>query len=115
MLGATCSWWLKSSWAMLWGILGLTITLVSICYGAFLIGWWIPLIPAWLSLLGGFLILLFILNKKIEKLRYRRILSLLIHLYQENPSLGAIAIEYFKQSESQENQALIESQLLAKM
>lgn len=33
------------------GVIGMSIILIGSCYGVLLLGWWIPLVPAWLALL----------------------------------------------------------------
>lgn len=110
-IGAIVSWWLKSFWQIVLGMLGLSAGLVGICYGAFLLGWWIPLVPPLLSLLAGAIVLLLMINKQTEQLRYRRTLAFLLDLYQQNPAVGRIALEYQKQSETKEHQILIEEEL----
>lgn len=110
-IGAFFSWWLKSFWQIILGILGLSVGLVGICYVAFLWGWWIPLIPPLLSLFAGAIVLLLMINKQMEKLRSRRTLALLLDLYGQNPAVGRIALEYQKHSETKAHQILIEEEL----
>lgn len=110
-VGAAASWWLKSPTTIAVSVLLASVGLVGVCYLAFLLGWWLPVVPSLLALLGAALALAFITNKQLDRLRSRRTLALLLEVCQDYPTAGRIAIEYLKQSESQENQAFIEQQL----
>jgi len=50
-------------------------------------------------------------SKQLEKIQLCQTLKLLVAITKEQPTAGQSAIEYLKQSESQDNQALIEQML----
>ncbi len=110
-VGAAVSWLLKSPSAIAISILLASSALLGGCYLAFLLGWWLSLVPSLLGLLGSAIALLLVTNKQRDRLLLRRTLTWLLEVRQDHPNAGRIAIEYFKQSESRENQALIERQL----
>jgi len=110
-IGTLVSWRFQSTAviALIWLIA--SCGLGGGCYLAFLWGWWLPLFPAWLGLSGGIGLLLMITHRQREQLEFQLTFASLIKTYQSNPTTGRIALEYLKQSESQENQTLIEQQL----
>lgn len=110
-VGAAVSWYLLSPTAIAASILLASGGLLGICYLAFLLGWWLPVAPSLLALLGSAVALPLITNKQLDRLRFRHTLALLLEACRDHPTAGRIAIEYLKQSESQENQAFIEQQL----
>lgn len=77
-------------------------------YIAFILGWWIPIIPAIIALLAGVITQIIIITKHSEKIQLNQIVQMIIKFAQEQPVAGQIAIEYLKQSESQENQIFID-------
>ncbi len=111
-VGAAVSWCLKSPIMVAANILLASGGILVVCYLAFLLGWWLPVVPALLVLLGSAVALLFVSNKLRDRLLFRRTLNGLLDVSRDYPTAGRIAIEYFKQSETKENQALIERQLL---
>ncbi len=110
-IGTLVSWLLKSPMAIAASILLVVSGLLAGCYLAFLLGWWLPVVPPLLALLGSAVVLLLVSSKQLDKLRFRRTLALLLEVWQNYPALGRIAIEYLKQSETKENKAFIERQL----
>ncbi|GAA6616878.1 CHASE2 domain-containing protein [Scytonema sp. NUACC26] len=112
VLGATVSWRIGSVIASAIVIALTSVGLVGICFLAFLLGWWIPIVSSLLALLGSAVALLLVTIKQLEKLQFRRTLSLLLEVCQEHPIEGLIAIEYLKQSESWDNQVFIERHLI---
>jgi hypothetical protein len=84
---------------------------MGISYLAFLQGWWLPIIPALLSSGCAAAIIGFITAKQLERLLLERTLDWLMDLGQDFPTAERIAIEYLKQSESKENQFLIQKKL----
>ena len=111
-VGAVVSWWFKSTWAIAFCLLLVSSGFLGGCYLAFVLGWWLPFIPSLLALFGASVAVLVITNKQREQLQFRLTLALLLETYQDSPTIGRIAIEYLKQSESQENQIFIEQQLV---
>ena len=67
-----------------------------------------PLVPGVLGLLVAAAALPLVVNHELEKIRLRQTVRQLMAIAQEQPTAGQIAIEYLKQSENEENQALIE-------
>ncbi|MDZ8258164.1 CHASE2 domain-containing protein [Nostoc sp. ChiQUE01b] len=113
-LGALVSRQLKSSIAIAASIIFAGAGLLGIGFLAFCLGWWLPIIPSLLVLLGSAVALELVTYKQLEQLQFHRTLALLLEMCQNHPLAGAIAIEYLKQSESQDNQAFIEQQLREK-
>ncbi|WYL98024.2 MAG: CHASE2 domain-containing protein [Gloeotrichia echinulata IR180] len=107
-LGAAFSWQVKSRRNLVIIIIIAGAGLVGIAYLAFLLGYWIPLIPPMIALVIAAITLPIVTIKQLEKIELRQTVQLLIAITQEQPAAGQIAIEYLKQAESQENQALIE-------
>jgi adenylate cyclase len=85
--------------------------LVGISYFIFLQSWWVPLIPAGGALFVSMALLRHVSLLQQEQFQFARILQILVEKQQDNPLAGHIALEYFKQSESQHHQRLIERQL----
>ncbi|MBH8567012.1 CHASE2 domain-containing protein [Nostoc sp. CENA67] len=113
-LGAVISRQLKSTIAIAISITLASGGLVGIGFLAFWLGWWLPVTPSLLALLGSAVALMLVTHNQIERLQFHRTLALLLEMRQDHPLAGAIAIEYLKQSESQEHQALIKQQLQEK-
>ncbi|HEY9707878.1 MAG TPA: CHASE2 domain-containing protein, partial [Oculatellaceae cyanobacterium] len=110
-VGAALSWQVKSPRviAVFVAIAGGGLT--GIAYFAFLQGWWIPVIPPMIGVVVAAITLPIVTTKQLEKIQLRQSVKLLAAITQEQPAAGQIAIEYLKQAESQENQALIEEML----
>jgi adenylate cyclase len=110
-IGAALSWKLKSfkEIAVIVFLAGSGLLLLT--YLAFLQGWWVPVVPPLLGLVGAAIALPTLTNKRLEQLQLRRILELLVAECSISPVAGRIAIEYLKQSETDGNQALIEQWL----
>jgi adenylate cyclase len=107
-MGTLISWSFKSfKYLILSGLLAI-LALTAITYFAFLIGWWIPIIPPILALVAAAITQFLIITKRSEEIQLRQILEHLIAFTDLHPIAGQIAIEYLKQSESQENQVLID-------
>jgi CHASE2 domain-containing sensor protein len=85
--------------------------LIGIVYLAFLQSWWIPVVPPMIGLVVATVTLPIITSKQLEKIQLCQTVKLLVAIIKEQPTAGQIAIEYLKQSESQDNQALIEQML----
>lgn len=109
-LGASFSWkfWrLRSPGHLVLAILLAGVALNSVCYLAFLSGWWLPLVPAALTLLGSAIVIPLASENYLEKLQLHCTLELINQVGQSNPAAARIAIEYLKRSQSKRNQALI--------
>jgi adenylate cyclase len=110
-LGAAVSWRLKSPTVLMISSILATGGLLGGCYLAFLVGWWVPAIPSLLALLGAAVALAMVTNRQRDRLLFHLTLTRLLAVQQDYPTVGRIAIEYFKQSETRENQVLMERQL----
>lgn len=113
-LGALVSRQLRSSIAIVASIIFAGAGLLGISFLAFCLGWWLPIIPSLLVFLGSAVALELVTHKQLERLQFHQTLALLLEMCQDHPLASVIAIEYLKQSESQENQAFIEQQLREK-
>ena len=114
-------------WILIWGIIAVVITkksrslittiiylfllpvvLVSLCYLAFIWGYWLPLVPSLLvSLLAIIISVIFKLQQG-DSLRFEYILNSILVQSESNPLVRNIALEYLKQSESKKNVEAIE-------
>ena len=110
-VGAIAAWGLRSPLKLTAAMLLALITLLSSSYLAFLAGWWIPMVPAVLSLLGAAIALLIATAKQSDRLRFQRTFALLVEIQKSYPEAGRIAIEYLRQSETRENQSIIDLHL----
>jgi CHASE2 domain-containing sensor protein len=110
-IGTIAAWGLRSFLKLAIGLLLASGGLLSGSYAAFLIGWWIPVVPPLLSLGGGALALVIVASKQRDHLRFQRTLALLLAARQDYPTAARLAIEYLKQSETKEHQAAIDRQL----
>jgi adenylate cyclase len=111
-IGATLAWRLRSPMKIGVAIAGATAILLGIAYGAFLQGWWLPVVPAGMGLIIAAVLLPTVATRQLEKTQLRQTVRLLVAATQDNPTAGRIAIEYLKLSESRENQQLIEEFLV---
>jgi adenylate cyclase len=107
-IGTILGWLWKSPKIIITLIAIANLGIVGITYFAFLIGWWIPIISPIIALIVAATTSLIITSQQLEKIRIKQTLQLLTAMLQEEPAAGQIAIEYLKQAESLENQALIE-------
>lgn len=110
-IGAVLGWSLRSPLRLAIGIFLTSGGLIGGSYLAFLAGWWIPVVPALLGLWGTTIALIIVTDKQRDRLQFQRTLTLLLEARQDYPTAGRIAIEYLKQSETKEHQAVIDRQL----
>jgi uncharacterized protein YqgC (DUF456 family) len=73
------------------------------------LGWWLPAVPSLLALLGAAVALSLVTNRQRDRLLFHLTLVKLLAVQQDYPTVGRIAIEYLKQSETRENQGFIET------
>ncbi len=107
-IGAVLSWRWKSIKIVVAAIIIAAGGLVGVCYLLFNFGWWIPVIPPILGLVIAAISLPILTNRQLAKIQLRQIVELLVMETFEQPAAAQIAIEYLKQGESEENQALIQ-------
>jgi CHASE2 domain-containing sensor protein len=108
VIGAVLSWRLKFPSRIAIGIVLTGLGLSAGTYLAFVRGWWLPLVPSLLGLVGAAIALPLMTNKQLERLQLRHTLELLRQNCATAPTVGRIAIEYLKKSENQGNRAAIE-------
>jgi CHASE2 domain-containing sensor protein len=110
-LGASLSWRFLRSGSAQWSALSILLSgagLASGCYLAFLVDWWLPLVPPMLTLGFSAIAISLATSPKLEKLQLRCTLELIMEAYHKNPAAGRIAIEYLKRSESRRHQILLD-------
>ncbi|HAJ64615.1 MAG TPA: molecular chaperone TorD [Cyanobacteria bacterium UBA8543] len=110
-IGAALSWQLKLPKAIAVFVAIAVGGLTGISYLAFLQGWWIPVVPPMIGVVVAAITLPIVTTRQLEKIQLRQSVKLLAAITKEQPAAGQIAIEYLKQAESPENQALIEGML----
>ncbi len=110
-IGLGIGWRWQSMLALVLGLVFASGSLVAIAYLSFLWGWWICTVPALLTLWGTTAVLLMVNNRQKERLLFKGCLAKLLAQSQDHPIAGRIALEYFKQSESLQNQAEIDEYL----
>jgi adenylate cyclase len=93
------------------GVLLSTVGLGSICYAAFLGSWWLPGVPPLFALLGAAALVRWIKVRQRDQFLFNDTFSRLLLMGQDYPIAGRTALEYFKQSEGKERQAMIEQHM----
>jgi adenylate cyclase len=93
------------------GVLLSIVGLGSICYAAFLGSWWLPGVPPLFALLGAAALVRWIQVRQRDQLLFNDTFSKLLSMGRDYPIASRIALEYFKQSEGKERQAMIEQHL----
>jgi adenylate cyclase len=111
MLGGILGFFLRSPIPLICGSLLSGAGLLGLCYLAFLEGWWL-LGVAGLIALWGSLAVLRLADMRLRSLKlFHTTLAKLILIQQDYPTEGFIALEYFRQSESRDRQALIDQSI----
>ncbi len=91
------------------GAVSLTIVgLVGSSYGLFLIGWWVPVVPAGIGTALAAVMVPVATSRQLERVILEKTTAELARQTQANPAVGKIAIAYLKQSESKQNQVWID-------
>jgi CHASE2 domain-containing sensor protein len=109
-IGVSLSWrfWrLRSPKRFVLIIFLAAVSLISVCYIAFLASWWLPLVPPILTLVGAAMVVPIVTENHLEKRQLRCTVELIMEISLKNPVATRIAIEYLKRSESKQNQILI--------
>ena len=99
IIGVITSMRLKYSMAIAFNICASGIIIIVTCYLAFLLGWWLPLVPALLTLAISVIAAIFIRKKQRDRLRIQYISNKLLTEFQTNPEVAEIALEDLKSSE----------------
>ncbi len=111
IIGVIISWRLRSAIAIVFCVCLTSSLLTIICYLAFLLGWWLPLIPSLLTLIATVITSIVIRNNQCDRLKFHQTLALLLKEYRDRPIVSRIALEYLKQSENKDNSYFIEQQI----
>ncbi len=98
-VGAAFSWQMQSLRKIVVIVTIAVEGLIGIAYFAFLLGWWIPLIPPIMGLIIAAITLPIVTIKQLEKIELLQTVELLLAITEEQPAAGQIAIEYLKQAE----------------
>ena len=110
-IGIIISWRLRPLSMVALSLCLASSLLIILCYLAFLLGWWLPLIPALLTLNATVITANLLAEKQCDQLQFQQTLRLLLQEYRDRPIVSRIALEYLKQSENQDNQILIDKQI----
>ena len=124
--------WIEAIWIVIWvaigifvaqkvhslarkvlALLGIALALAAGGWVAFLWGWWLPLIPALLACGTGMGVTTVLVERWRERLLFHRTFDLLIEAQKRDPIVGRIALEYLRQSENPNLQAIVEQHLQA--
>jgi adenylate cyclase len=111
-IGAALAWQFKQPGWVALTVFGAIVGILVGAYLAFLQGWWLPIVPAGMGLAIAAVILPNIATKQLERIQLRQTVRLLVAATHQDPTAGRIAVEYLKQSESKENQKIIEEFLV---
>ncbi len=111
LLGTGFSWWLKSPKLIALSFVLTSILLTSVCYLAFLQGWWLPVVPSFFVLGGTAIAVIMITNRERDRLLCQQTLTELLLIQPTSTLVIKIALEYLKQSETKENQILLQNLL----
>ena len=98
--------WRSPKKTIIISIIFANLVAIAVCYLAFLLGWWLPLIPSLLTLNATAAAAFLANNRHYRRIKFQYILD---RLSQEpNAIVRKIALGYYKQSENRQNQAAIE-------
>ena len=111
IIGAIIFWRLRSYRAIAFHIVAFSIILIAICYRGFLLGWWLPLVPALLTLVFVVVAAIAIDNKQSERLRFEHTLESIVTEFEINPIVAKVALKNLQLSENKANSYLIEQQI----
>jgi hypothetical protein len=110
-LSTGLSWWIKSPKLILLGLILNSSVLIGGFYLAFIVGWWLPIVPSLLAAGGSAIALIIITNQERDRLLCQYTLTELLATQTQSTLVTKIALEYLKQSETPKNQILINDQL----
>ncbi|MDJ0632589.1 MAG: CHASE2 domain-containing protein [Xenococcaceae cyanobacterium MO_188.B29] len=111
IIGAIISWRLQSSVSITLSVILTSSLLIIICYLAFLLGWWLPVVPSLLTLVATIITAILIRNRQRDRRKFDNTLAFLLKEYRERPIVGRIALEYLKQSENKDKSCLIDQKI----
>ena len=99
IIGVITSRRLRSPVAIALNICASGIILIVTCYLAFLLGWWLPLVPAFLTLTISIIAAILIRKKQRDFLRFEYTLKALSAELETNPKVAIKALETLERSE----------------
>ena len=111
IVGAIISLKLVSSMAIVFYTCIVGIILIVVCYQAFLLGWWLPLVPALLTLSMVVVAAIFVRNKQRDSFKFKRTLKLVLAEFKTRPIVAKIALENLRRSENRANSHLIKKHI----
>ena len=111
IIGAVISLKLVSSMAIAFYTCIIDIILIVVCYQAFLLGWWLPLVPALLTLSVIVVIAVLIRNKQRDSFRFEHTLELVLAEFKTSPIVAKIALENLRRSENKANSYLVKKHI----
>ena len=111
IVGAIISLKLISSKAIAFYTCIVGIVLIAVFYQAFLLGWWLPLVPALLTLSLVVVAAILIRNKQRDSFRFERTLELVLAEFKIRPIIAKIALENLRRSENRANSHLIKQHI----
>ena len=107
LVGAGAAWGLKDFKRIFAvGLLGV-LAIATVCYLSFLAGWWLPLLPGILAWAIASKTFPLFAARQLRQVALQQTVQQLVAIAQEQPAVGQIALEYLRQTESEENQRLI--------
>jgi hypothetical protein len=110
-LSTSLSWWIKSPKFILLGLILSSSVLIGGFYLAFMMGWWLPIVPSLLSASSSAIALIIITNRERDRLLCQYTLTELLATQTQSAVVTKIALDYLKQSETPKNQILINDRL----
>ena len=111
IVGSIISLKLVSSMAIAFYTCIVAIILIVVFYQAFLLGWWLPLVPALLTLSIVVVAAVFVRNKQRDSFKFERTLELILAEFKIRPIITKIALENLKRSENKANFYLIKKHI----
>ena len=111
IIGVITSWRSRSSIAIAVGACAISIISIVACYRAFLLGWWLPLLPALLILIAIVVAAIILKNKQRDRLIFEHTLKSVLNEFPVSPIVARIALQNLKRSENKANSYLIEEQI----
>ena len=111
IVGAIVSSKLVFSLAIAFYTSAIAIISIVVCYQVFLMGWWLPLVPALLTLVIVALTAILIRNKQRDSFKFERTLELILAEFQTRPIIAKIALENLKRSENKASSYLIKKHI----
>ncbi|MEM1369476.1 MAG: CHASE2 domain-containing protein, partial [Cyanobacteria bacterium P01_H01_bin.15] len=112
LLGAVSSWQFRNTVAITTILLTICGLQGLICFHLFAAnGWWLPFVPALLAIVASGILLPLWNNRQRDRLLFRCTFQELIRQHPAYPAAALIGLEYLKQSETKENQRLIQDSI----